>query len=124
MGCLARLGCLILLVVLGVCAWFTRDLWIPAKLRPPPAIVNTWQPVTAAGATRTRDALEKLSRPRGPVYETLSAGDVASLAFSEAARTTGGSVDSVAAKIDGDRMSMRAFVSTATMRSRLGPVAG
>jgi hypothetical protein len=124
MGCLARLGCLILLVVLGVCAWFTRNMWIPAKLRPPPAIVNTWQPVTNAGAARTRDALEKLSQTRGPVYETLTAGDVASLAFSEASRTVAGSVDSVAAKIDGDRMLMRASVATASFKSSLGPLAG
>jgi hypothetical protein len=124
MGCLARLGCLILLVVLGVCAWFTRNLWIPAKFRPPPAIVNTWQPVTNAGAARTREALDKLSQTRGPVYQTLSAGDVASLAFSEAERKIGGSVDSVAAKVDGDRVVMRASVATASIRDKLGPLAG
>jgi hypothetical protein len=124
MGCLARLGCLILLVALCVGAWFTRNLWIPARFRPPPPIVNTWQPVTDAGAARTRDAFARLSRPRGPLYETLSAGDVASLAFSEASRKVGGSVDSVSAKIDGDRASIRALVSTTTMRSKLGPVAG
>jgi hypothetical protein len=124
MGCLARLGCLILLVVLGVCAWFTRSLWIPAKLRPPPAVVSTWQPVTDAGAARTRAALDRLSQARGPVYQTLSAGDIASLAFSEALRTAGGAVDSVAAKIDSDKMVMRASVSTAAIASRLGPVAG
>jgi hypothetical protein len=124
MGYLARLGCLILLVVLGACAWFTRNLWIPARFRPPTAIVNTWQPVTDAGAARTRAALDKLSQPRGPVYQTLSAGDVASLAFSETARQVGGTVDSVAAKVDADRMVMRARVSTAAMRDRLGPIAG
>ena len=124
MGCLARLGCLILLVVLGVCAWFTRGLWIPARLRPPPPIVNTWQPVTDAGAARTQDALEKLSQARGPVYQTLSAGDVASLAFSEASRRVGGSVDSVAARVEGDRMSMRARVATSAIKDKLGPLAG
>jgi hypothetical protein len=124
MGCLARLGCLILLVVLGVCAWFTRGMWIPAKLKPPPPIVNTWQPVTDAGAARTREALDRLSQTRGPVYQTLSAGDVASLAFSEASRRVGGSVDSVAARIDGDRMLMRARVSTGSIRDKLGPLAG
>jgi hypothetical protein len=115
---------LILLVVLGVCAWFTRGMWIPAKLRPPPAVVSTWQPVTDAGAARTRQALDKLSQTRGPVYETLSAGDVASLAFSETSRTVGGSVDSVAAKVDGDRMVMRANVATAGIKTKLGPLAG
>lgn len=124
MGCLARLGCLILLVVLGVCAWFTRNLWIPAKLRPPAPIVNPWQPVTDAGAARTRDALQKLSQPRGPVYQTLSPGDVASLAFSAAQRKVGGSVDSVAARVQRDRMSIRALVSTAAIKDRLGPIAG
>lgn len=124
MGCLARLGCLILIVVLGVCAWMTRGMWLPERFRDHPAATRAWQPVTDAGAERTRLALEKLSETRGPVYQTLSAGDVASLAFTEAAKRVGGAVDSVGARIDGDRMSMRARVATASLKDKIGPLVG
>src|SRR5262252_8617616 len=107
MGCLGRLGCLILLVALAVGGWFTRRLWVPAKYLPPPPIVNTWQPVTDTGATRARQALNRLSQPRGPVYVTLTPGDVASLGFTELVTRAGGNVDSVAARIDGEKMLLR-----------------
>ena len=28
MGCIARLGCLVLLALLAIGAWFTRDRWL------------------------------------------------------------------------------------------------
>ena len=28
MGCMGRLGCLILIVILAICAWFTRGMWL------------------------------------------------------------------------------------------------
>jgi hypothetical protein len=126
MGCIARLGCLVLLVILGVCAWFTRDRWLPERYRskPPAVSAANWQPVTNAGAERTRLALDRLSQPRGPVFQALSAGDVASLAFSELSKRVSGAADSVAARIDGDRMSMRASVRTAELKGKLGPLAG
>jgi hypothetical protein len=86
--------------------------------------VNTWQPVTDTGATRARQALNRLSQPRGPVYVTLTPGDVASLGFTELVTRAGGNVDSVAARIDGEKMLLRARVSMAPIRQRLGPVAG
>ena len=134
MGCIARLGCLVLLAILAVVGWFTRVLrraraWGPKRGRcqsrprraPPPS-----RPPArlASEAERTRIALQKLSQPRGPVFQTLSAGDVASLAFSEATKRVGGAADSVAARIEGDRMSMRANVRTAELKGRLGPLAG
>ena len=126
MGCIARLGCLVVLAILGVCAWFTRDRWLPERFRSHAAVVaaSGWQPVTDAGAERTRQALEKLSQPRGPVFQTLSAADVASLAFSELSKRMSGAADSVAARIDADRMSMRASVRTTELKGRLGPLAG
>lgn len=124
MECLGRLGCLFLLVVLAVGGWFTRRMWIPARYLPPPPIVNTWQPVTDAGSTQARQALNRLSQPRGPVYVTISPGDLASLGFSEFVSRGRGNVDSVAARVDDERMSLRARVSMAPIRQRLGPVAG
>src|SRR4051812_12932183 len=107
MGCLFRLGCLFLLVCAAVVGWFTRERWMPKpwldKLSPP-AKVATWEPLTAEGADRTRVALDRLSRPSGPVFETLSGADVASYAFRELARRLPGSADSIQARVTGDKI--------------------
>lgn len=124
MGCLFRLGCLVLLVILGVIGWFTRDLWLPEQFRSPAAkaAASGWQPATPAGARRARNALEKLSQPKGPVFQTVSAGDIASLAMS-GARGYDGVVDSVAAKIEGPRLTMRARVQLSELKGSLGSLA-
>lgn len=125
MGCLVRLGCLVLLAILCVVGWFTRDLWLPERFRSAAAkaAASGWQPVTPQGATRARTALEKLGQPTGQVFQTLSAGDVVSLAMSGAARGYGDMVDSVAAKIDGNRLVMRARVQLGDLKGKLGPLA-
>jgi hypothetical protein len=124
MGCLGRIGCLILVVCIGVGAWMTRAMWLPDSFREhPPVGANAWQPISQAGAARTRAALDKLNQPRGPVYQSVSAGDVASLAFAE---TIGqkSDVDSVEARISGAAMLVRARVATGNFRDKLGPLAG
>ena len=125
MGCIARLGCLIVLAILACVGWFTRDLWLPGRFRTHPAVVASghWQPASDVGAERARAALERLSQPRGPVFETLPAGDLASLGADELAKRIGGSPDSVAARVDGDRLSVRARVDFTTMRGKFGPLA-
>ena len=125
MGCLARLGCLILLVILCIVGWFTRGLWLPERFRSSaPMAEATWQPISTQGAERARSAMTKLSQKRGPVFQTVSAGDVASLALSEAAVNTNGVADSIAAKIVGDRMYMRANADMAQLKGKLGPLGG
>ena len=125
MGCIARLGCLILLAILCVVGWYTRGLWLPERFRASaPTAAATWQPISPEGAERARSAMAKLSQKRGPVYQTASAGDVASLALSEAAVRTNGVADSVAAKIVGDRMYMRANANMVELKDKLGPLGG
>ena len=123
MGCLARLGCLIMLAILAVVGWFTRSMWLPERYRTSaPTAEATWQPISAAGAERARTAMTKLKQKRGPVFQTVSAGDVASLALSEAAVNTNGVADSLAAKIVGDRMYMQANANMAQLKGKLGPL--
>ena len=118
---MARLGCLIVLVILGVAAWFTRNQWMD-KLPWRSSHVETtatgpdgWSPLTQAGANRTRDALQKLSTPRGPVYLTLEGSDVASYIFLQIQKQLPAATDSFAAKIDGDRIRLRARMRTADL---------
>ncbi len=118
MGCLVRLGCLAILLCAAIIGWFTRDRWMPERFRnvlsPPPRVV-AWQPLTDAGANRTRAALAKLSQPSGPVFETLSGADVASYAFRELSKQLP-EADSMAVRVDGERISMRAIVKTSDIR--------
>jgi len=119
MGCLLRLGCLFLLVVAGVVGWFTRERWMPRSMLDrisPPAKVVTWEPLTPTGADRTRDALDRLSKPSGPVFETLSGADVTAYAFRELARRMPASTDSIQARVVGDKIAMRASVNTSEIK--------
>ena len=68
MGCIARLGCLVVLAILLVAGWFTRDRWLPEQFRTHASVTPSsvksgagWQPITSAGAERTRVALDKLN---------------------------------------------------------------
>ena len=124
MGCIARLGCLVVLAILCVAAWFTRNTWLPEKYRSQAAAPATWQAASPAGAERASSALTKLSQPRGPVFQNLSAGDVASLALREMSPTVARATDSVSARIDGDRMTMRASLRLDQLKGKLGPLAG
>src|SRR4051812_44996039 len=101
MGCLMRLGCLVILAIAAVIGWFTRDRWLPERYRThakAPAVA-TWEPLTDGGADRTRSALSRLSQSSGPVFQTLSGGDVASYAFRELAKQFPASTDSIQARV-------------------------
>lgn len=129
MGCIARLGCLVILAIACVVGWITRDRWMPRSIHPGHTAsavkAPTWQPLTDAGAERTRAALQKLSQPRGPVFQTLSGADVASYVFQTLAKTMPASADSIQALVTGDHMQMRANVKLSDLggASALGPFA-
>jgi hypothetical protein len=110
MGCIARLGCLVLLVILGVAAWFTRGWWLPRVTRQPPPATATWEPLTDDGVERTRAALSQLEAPSGPVFRSLSGGDVASYVFDSLARQLPRSTDSVQAGVFSDQLRLRAVI--------------
>jgi hypothetical protein len=127
MGCIARLGCLVLLAILAVGAWFTRDRWMPESMRSHTVSTTkgpTWEPLSDAGARRTAAALSKLSQQRGPVFQTLSGADAASYIFRELASRLPQSSDSVQAMVSGDRVAMRANVKLSELggAGALGPL--
>ena len=127
MNCLARIGCLTVLCVLAVVGWFTRERWLPmVGLRTTNAAHGpVWEALSDAGAERTRRALEKLSQPRGPVFQNLSSGDVASYIFRELSRQLPPSTDSVEAAVIGERLYLRASIKLSEVGGAavLGPLA-
>ncbi|MEO5568784.1 MAG: hypothetical protein ABIR92_09840 [Gemmatimonadaceae bacterium] len=146
MGCLLRLGCLVVLLIGGIGAYLTRDKWmdrLPGRSAPTESSRTTrapgspsapssdgvvdargWAPLTEAGATRTRAALQTLSGPRGPVFVTLSGSDVASYVFLQIAKQMPASTDSFAARVDNDHIRLRARMKTSELGSSVLGVLG
>jgi len=125
MGCLARLGCLALLVAGGIAAYLTRDRWLHHAPAPSVAagttVASDWSPLNAAGADRARDALTKLSSRNGPVFVTLGGSDVASYIFLQIAKQLPASTDSFAARIKDDQVALHAIVKVNELgKSALG----
>ena len=130
MGCIARLGCLFLLLVACVVGWFTRDRWMPERFRAGASsastAVATWQPLTDAAADSATTALNQLSQPRGQVFQTVSARAAASYVFRQLAHRPVDPADSLEAMGAGDRISMRANVRLSELGGlgELGPILG
>lgn len=91
-GCIGKIVVLAVLIVLGAAAYVTRSAWEPrlrAKMGWTPkatAAAPTWEPLTPAGATRARAAIESFRRPSGPVFVNVTAADLASLGLEPAMR--------------------------------------
>jgi len=127
MGCLRRLGCLLVLLVLCAAAWLTRDRWM-TRFRgrgATSAATPTWQPLTREGATRASTALRRLSAPTGPAYATVAPGDLAAYILQELSRTLPASADSIEAAAIGDQLYVRAIVPIKDLGGSrtLGPLA-
>lgn len=130
MRCLGRLGCLGLIVVLAIAAWFTRDRWhdkVPIAGREPRAEsrLPTWQRLTPDGAARARTALRRLEGGSGPVYANVAPGDLAAYIFQELSGLMPNGADSIEAAAIGDQLFVRATIPTSVLGDRrsLGPVA-
>ena len=127
MGCIARLGCMVLLVLLGVVAWFTRDRWM-AKVNPPSTVAAgpVWEPLTPSAGEKGRRTIESLAAPTGPVYANLKAAEVASYVFQTAAKTIPSTADSAEAAVIGDALFVRAVIPMKDIAGSgvLGPIAG
>ena len=135
MGCLKRLGCLVVLVVIICAAWLTRERWIrilPGGTRAPSDTRATtasadgqWQPLAPEAAARGKRGIDALSSQRGPVFVNLSASDIASYVVSAAGGSLKGA-DSVEAAVVGDELFVRALVPTRDIAKSgaLGPLGG
>jgi len=130
MGCIARLGCLILLAVLAGIGWVTRDLWLPQRFRDhTPRAASTkppvWEPLSDAGAERARTALASLGQRQGPVFQTLSGADAASYIIHELSAQLPASTDSVEAMVAANHVALRGTIKLSDVggAGALGPLA-
>ena len=131
MGCLRRVGCLVVVVAIAVGLWITQDKWLRIVRRSRPApeaatLDRVWQPLSPEAAARGKQALDGLSAARGPVYANLTANEIASYVVQAAGGAFPATSDSVEAAVIGDVLYVRAIVPTREIvRSGvLGPLAG
>ena len=110
-----KIGCLVVLALGVFVGWTLRDRLF-AGLRTAPetkAAVAAWEPLTPDGAARMRTALATLQKPRGPVFATVRAGDLASYVLQQLVKQLPPSADSIEAAAFGDRLYVRASVKPA-----------
>lgn len=125
-SCLARLGCLALIVVLLIVGWLTQDRWMAKFSRPRSDIVSVpagWEPVNDAAAERARQKFVALQNPTGPAFVAITPGELASFFFRLMTREPKVRTDSVFARGTADRVSVRANLEMATLKdlSVFGP---
>lgn len=129
-GCLRRVGCLAVVVVIALALWMTSDSWLHFVTRsgakPPATVERVWEPLSPGAAARGRQAIDGLATARGPVFVNLKANEIASYVVQAAGGAFPASSDSVEAAVIGDVLYVRAIVPTAAIAGSgvLGPLAG
>jgi hypothetical protein len=128
MGCIARLGCLVLIALLAIGGWLTRDRWLHRLTGSSTTATSgpVWEPLSPEAGVRGKRKIDNLSNPSGPVFTNLSASEVASYVFQTAARTIPASADSAEAAVIGDALYVRAVLPVRDIAGSgvLGPLAG
>ena len=129
MGCLMRLGCLVLVLAAGAAAFLTRDQWmdkLPWRSSHAKTSVTTsgWEPISTAGRDRTIGALAEMALPKSRAYVTLSAGDVASYIAHYANFDRQRAADSLMARVEGDQVRLRARVKKSELHGTAASVVG
>ena len=130
MGCIGRLGCLLVVALLAIGAFLTRDQWLPRLTGRPianeGASVSVWQPLSPEAGARGKQKIDEMSSPSGPVFSNLTASEVASYVFQTVARTIPASADSAEAAVIGDALYVRAVLPVRDIAGTgvLGPLGG
>ena len=130
LGCLRRLGCLVVLLLLAGAAWLFRDQWYP-KLFGTPAPVESvaegeWDSVTPAAAQEGKSRIAVLgTKPTVPDSVVLTPSEAVSIVLDTLLRQLPGANHETEATIIGDRLYVRANVALDDVgRELLGPLGG
>lgn len=142
-GCFRRLISLVVLAVVAVAAFATRDIWLP-RLRTAigstatapagrtgtdsavrPSADTGWVSLSFPASERGRRAVARLAQAKGPSFVTLSAGEFAGALLDSLASQLPASADSLQVRAEGSEFQVRASVRLGDVGGRavLGPLA-
>lgn len=125
MGCMRKLGCLVVIFLAGMAV----AIWLYLERPRQEAEVGTgapvWEALTPEGAERARASVQLLSRPTGPVFTNVGGADLASYIFDELAKQLPPSAQQLEAAVIDDRLHVRALVKISDFggAGSLGPLA-
>lgn len=126
-GCLRRLGCLVILLILLAAGWFWYARVEPSRSPTnAPGSQRTWEPLSQPNAVRGQQAVASLGQRSGPVFANLSGSEAASYIFLAASKQSlPPSAQNVSAAVLGDRLYVKANVVLNELGGRkvLGPLA-
>lgn len=132
MGCMRKLGCFVVIVVLCAAAWLTRERWLPlvwpgarARAAAPAPSGPPWELVTAQSDSQGRVAVLRLGQKSGPVFANLSAAEFTAFIVEELSRQLPPSAMGTTATVIGDQLFIRTMVRPADFGAdeALGPLA-
>lgn len=129
-GCMKRIGCLVLIIVLAAAAWLTRDRWYHGSAfggdDGARGATVAWEPLTPEGAERARIAVTSLAPRNGQSFANTRPGDLAAYVFTGISKQLPPSAEDVRAAAIDDRLHVRALVKLSDFGGAkvLGPLAG
>lgn len=134
MGCLRRLGCLVVLVILAYAAWVNRDRLrqllpftrgTPSRVGAASATEGGWGLVTTGGANHAEHLLLTLAERSGPVFASMPPEDFAAYMLMDVTGRIPPAADSMEAAIIDHRLTLRGSADVKAMKAAvpLGPLA-
>lgn len=128
-GCIGRIGCGLLLLILGAVGWAYRDTWVP-KVKEliaarGPAASAEWAPVNGDGASRAESRIATLGKPKGPTSVTVTAAEFAAYVLAPSLPLIAQADSVPQALIEGDTLFLRTRIRLADLggKGSLGPLA-
>jgi hypothetical protein len=130
-GCVRKLGCLVVLLLAAV-LYLTRGLWyerVRARIDGREAVEVTssgWEPLSEAAGRRAERSVRSLGGSSGPVYVSLSPGELASYVFLSLGDQLPASAQDARAAVVGDRIYLKTTMALADLggAAALGPLGG
>jgi hypothetical protein len=125
MGCMRRLGFLILVFLAGGAVFLWLFYERPRRAAETSPTAPVWAPLTPEGAERARAAVQLLSRPTGPVFTNTTGADLAAYVFDELSKQLPPSAQQLEAAVIHDRLHVRALIKISDFggSGALGPLA-
>ena len=119
------------MLVVALAYWLYQQGWLRIQ-RPSPRVTSTaaadtaWEPLTPEGATRARQAIERLGQRSGPVFANLRPGELAAFVFDSLSKQFPPSAENLEAAVVGEQLHVRGTLNLADLggTQALGPLAG
>lgn len=116
-GCLRRVGCLAIFLLVAGAAFISRHRWLPLVLpgRGDDMASISWKPISSDGVSSAKRIITRLDQPTGPVFANLTPAEFASFILDSAARGMTDTPRPVEAGVQRDKFLLRTTLRVADL---------